>query len=290
MNDLALTTDQLRWIDEVLATRRAGERLGARVHRDMPWALVAEIRTDSGSVWFKENRGAFRYEGPLLRLLGSVVPHNVLVPLAIDDERARVLLPEGGPDGEAAGTPASAVVDRMVEIQRAMASRVEALLQVGVPDMRPGRLPAVVDRVIDHPQGRPWADRLSQSRDAIAEMCQEFAVDATATLVDTDLGPRHAFAGPPIRLFDWADAVVSHPLCTIRPDGDDETERIAHAWGHRLDERIVRIGRILNVVLRLAVWTREPSGTAERFPNAIPYWSERLVLLVESSRSWTDPG
>ena len=290
MNEPSLAADQLHWIDDLLGRTGAGERLGVRVHRDMPWALVAEIQTGSGSVWFKENRGEFRYEGALLQLLGSAVPDKVLVPLATSDERAWLLLPDGGPDAEAAGIPTSAVVDRMIEIQRAMAPRVDAMLEAGVPDMRPGRLPDVVDRVIEHPGGRAWADRLSQNRAAIAAICEELAADSTATLVDTDLQPRHAFAGPPIRLFDWADAVVSHPLCSIRPDGEDETERIADAWGHRVDHHLVHIGRILDVILRLAVWMREPSGTAERHPDAIPYWSERLTVLVDSARSGADRG
>src|SRR5687768_7148884 len=66
------------------------------VVKERPWSFVVKVPTKDGVFWFKENRGATRYEASLMRALAQWAPGRVLQPVAIDAEKGWSLLPHGG--------------------------------------------------------------------------------------------------------------------------------------------------------------------------------------------------
>ena len=89
------------WLDKRLADA-ALERTGEVEQHLQPWGTVLKAPTANGPVWLKAAGPATAFEVGLYDLLLRVAPDQVLHPIAIDLERAWVLLPDGGPPlGEA---------------------------------------------------------------------------------------------------------------------------------------------------------------------------------------------
>ena len=93
-----------------------------------------------GPVWMKAGGRARRSRSPLYARAGARGARAVLTPIAVDVERAWLLLPDGGPSlGEReAGVDASSPRSSGTGGCSASSSRhVEEMLALGVPDMRP---------------------------------------------------------------------------------------------------------------------------------------------------------
>jgi hypothetical protein len=134
---LAEATD---WIDEQLIAHGL-ERTG-RVEQPhlRPPATALRTETSRGPVWLKAPGPGTASEVALYAILARVVPDAGLTPLAIDRERAWVLLPDGGPTiGERLGR------DRSVEARPAARLVRPARRGAGRRRPRPQR-PAPVER------------------------------------------------------------------------------------------------------------------------------------------------
>ncbi|MGW1290995.1 hypothetical protein ACWD4N_47530, partial [Streptomyces sp. NPDC002586] len=86
----------MAWVADRLAERglRMGGDLAVRLR---PWSVLVRVPVEGrDAVWFKANPPAGAFEGPLTAALARWVPGQVLEPLAVDAERAWVLLPDGG--------------------------------------------------------------------------------------------------------------------------------------------------------------------------------------------------
>ncbi|NUR72999.1 MAG: phosphotransferase [Hamadaea sp.] len=192
-----------------------------------PWSQVAKITTSAGDMWLKLNLGDTAYEAGLLRLLGTLVPAHVVVPLAVDAERGWSLSPDGGVTLRAAedGKFRLEVWEQMLAeyayLQRSLTPHVDDLLAVGTPDLRPQRLPELFDLLLGDPFVRAnvtdQLDALAAVRPAVVRAAEELAASGIApTLQHDDLHdanvlvrePKHAF-------FDWGDASVAYPFGTL---------------------------------------------------------------------------
>jgi hypothetical protein len=123
-----------------------------------PWSTVLRVPTAEGVVWLKANARGTAYEAPLLTALGGWCPDRVLVPLAADARRGWLLLPDGGTTLRAAqaGHTDAAHWERVLveyaELQRLLVPRAEAMVALGVPDLRPAALPGhLADLLSDEP-------------------------------------------------------------------------------------------------------------------------------------------
>ena len=96
-----------------------------------------------------------RYEAGLYPILIEAAPEFVLHPLAVDPERGWLLLPDAGSSVLPKGASVNALLVVLVRalpayatIQRAMMSQVDAMLAVGVRDLRPAALPGVFEKML----------------------------------------------------------------------------------------------------------------------------------------------
>ena len=283
----------LAWVAE-----QGLEPLGPPQLRVRPWSSCLRVDTSSGVVWVKAAGGGSTYEPRLLQALAAYGAPHVQRPLAVDLGRAWVLLPDGGPtlrqrlDREPDLGLWEQLLPRYAELQRAVEHRVLP----GVPDLRPSRLPGLLDGLLSTVPVGPLAElRALQPR--FAEWCIELdGADVLPTLQHDDLHDGNAFSS--LVVFDLGDASVAHPfsslLVTLRSvaarwslePGAPELERLRdcylEAWTdvHDRDElellallatRVGKVGRALS-------WQRalvDEPGSPDA--EAIPGWIEELV-------------
>jgi hypothetical protein len=189
-----------------------------------PWSRVAKITTDGVPFWLKINLGDTLYEAGLMRLLGTIAPAHVVVPLAVDTAKGWSLNPDGGPTlRESHPTFAIPVWERLLaeyaELQRELTPHVRDLLAVGVPDLSPEKLPAHLSALLDLPQVRSSLDisLVRPEQPKFAQECAELAASPIGpTLQHDDLHDNNVFAfHDRFAFFDWGDSCVSHPFGTL---------------------------------------------------------------------------
>lgn len=218
----------LDWVAEQLAAHglRAGGELRVRLR---PWSVLVRVPVEGReAVWFKANPPASAFEGPLTAALARWVPEHVLRPLAVDTARAWVLLPDGGElfRDVLAREPVEPrtweeLLGRYASLQWALTPHVREIERLGVPATRTPDLPEVFDALLTrstalHPEARARLERL---RPRLTEWCAELAsLGVEDTLDHADLHDGQLFHPAPGRFtfFDWGDAVVSHPFCSLR--------------------------------------------------------------------------
>jgi hypothetical protein len=228
--------DALGWVEETLD--RVSRPLTGRpeqTHR-RPWSTVFRCPTSDGPVWFKAMARGEAFEVPLLMALARWHPDRVLAPLAADVQRAWMLLPDGGTtlrNAQAGSTPEkrwAEILTEHAEFQRACAARADELVALGVPDLRPDRLPALRDELlageeflmIGHEDGMTRGQLGSLRADATryAGWCSELAdTGVPASLQHDDLHDANVFVpgerGGHYRVFDWGDSSVAHPFAVL---------------------------------------------------------------------------
>ncbi len=151
----------------------------------------------------------------------------MLRPLAVDPGRGWSLLPDGGAlfrdlldRGPADPGAWEEPLRRYAAMQRALtpyAGRIEAL---GVPAAHTAALPDLFDRLVAANTALEPAQRreLDALRPRLADWSAELAATGIADTLDhADLHDNQLFAPRPGRFtfFDWGDAAVSHPFCSL---------------------------------------------------------------------------
>jgi hypothetical protein len=230
--------EAIPWIEEQLAV--AGTPLTGVPAQVRSWGLSNVLRcpTAKGDVYFKALAHSstirparpdalpllFAHEPALLRRLSEVRPGEVPAPLAIDEERAWMLLPDlgRGLHRESDVSLWIASLRRHARLQRSFADQTEQLLSFTCVDRRL----AVLDRELDWLVGPNGATdqlepaeraKLPQRGDELHEAIAELAaIGVPATLLHGDLHPGNlAVRDGTVLAFDWTDAAVSHPFLDL---------------------------------------------------------------------------
>jgi hypothetical protein len=227
----------LAWADAQLhasGRRRTGNPKQGKPFR--AWSAVFSVPTDSGTVWLKANAIGSAHEGPLLEALARWCPDRVLAPIAIDARRGWLLLPDGGttlyaldPDSTDL-THWEQILRDNAELQRTVSGHADEMVALGVPDVRPERLPEIRDDLLSDEAGlrlgRPDGltgeqfDRLLADAPRYAALCAELAaIGVPASIQHDDLHDNNVFApdrpGRHCRAFDWGDSSVAHPFVVL---------------------------------------------------------------------------
>ena len=158
------------------------------------------------------------------------------IPLAIDASRAGCCCPtvaltlrtaQGGETDLAAW---AAILPSHAELQRSLAPHADELVALGVPDLRPERLPEIRADLLDDASalriGRPGGLTPEQHRDLLAGRRRRYArtvrrargaSGSRRSLNHDDLHDNNVFVPRPsrvvhYRVFDWGDSSVAHPF------------------------------------------------------------------------------
>ncbi|MFE4412662.1 aminoglycoside phosphotransferase family protein [Streptomyces sp. NPDC093064] len=217
----------LEWVDGRLAERglRAAGELRVRLR---PWSVLVRVPVEGrDAVWFKANPPDSAFEGPLTAALARWAPRYVLEPLAVDPGRAWTLLPDGGEllrtvldDGRAGPRVWEDLLRRYAGLQHTLVPHARRIELLGVPGARTRALPDLFDRVLAESSALRPDDRrrLDGLRPRLVAWCEELAaVGVPDSLDHADLHEGQLFQPEPGRFifFDWGDAVVSHPFCSL---------------------------------------------------------------------------
>ena len=193
--------------------------------------------TDQGVVWLKLSGAGTRFEVGLYELMHRVAPAHVLEPIALDVERAWIVLPDGGPlladqtDRERLPGQLAAVFPQYAELQLQVTGHRDELLAAGVADMGPALMPQRFEEALAFVapylerrgtgEERAAYEQLTGLRAQVGEWCERLAAaPGQPTLDHNDLHPWNVFyaEGPDgvrSRFYDWGDAVVAHPFASM---------------------------------------------------------------------------
>jgi hypothetical protein len=201
-----------------------------------PWSTLLRLPTRDGVFWFKANAIGTAHEGPLIETLARCAPDHVLRPLAIDVREGWLLLPDGGltlrvaQGGETDIAHWEEILTDHAQLQRKAAPHADELAALGVPDVRPERLPEIradlLDDIAALRVGRADGLTTEQRRqlradsDRYAGLCAELAaIGIPASVNHDDLHDNNVFvpaqAGGHYQVFDWGDASVAHPFAVL---------------------------------------------------------------------------
>lgn len=287
------------WIGETLSamgTPVLGEIEETRVR---PWSVTHRATTAAGVRWFKANTMDCAYEARLVPVLAAWTPDSVLTPLAVDEDRGWLLTADAGPTLRTSHGPDQRrdwceMLQAYAVLQREIVPAVPDLLAVGVPDMRPSALPAVLDALLAGPE---IPEDLAVDSAAFARWCAELAADGIpASLQHDDLHDDNVFPG--YRFFDWGDSSVSHPFGSLlvalssasffldlgRADLEELRDAYLEVWSdlaplpalRRSVSLACRVGR----VAKAAAWRRALRDAAlpvdEDFRTAVPEYLSEL--------------
>ena len=194
----------------------------------------ARAPTSRGPVWLKAAGAGTAFEVGLYELLQGVAPEHVLTPIATDVSRSWIVLPDGGkPIGER--LTGTALFEALLvalpqygQLQRDLAAETDALLALGVTDMRPAIMPRRFDEALEvvgeYVERRGRSAELTAFRKVaamgatVAGWCEALdALPGGASLDHNDLHPWNIFLDGDnrARFYDWGDSVVAHPFACM---------------------------------------------------------------------------
>ena len=258
-----------------------------------PWSTTARM----GTTWLKACGPGARYEAALLgSLLWWGAPAAVL-PLAVDAAQGYVALPDGGTRLRSLGRgtePWPALLAEHADLQRRLQRHADDAVGLGVPDLRPDRLPDELEALLPRTE---LADDLRRGVEAVLpevrERCTALAAGpVTATVQHDDLHDGNLLVDShgTTRVVDWGDCSVGHPfgvlLVTLR------------ALGHRYDAEPTELHRLQDAYLES--WTdladrrmlAELAGHAQRVQaiGRALSWERSLVAADDAERAeWGAP-
>ncbi|MCD4525696.1 phosphotransferase [Nocardioides sp. cx-173] len=208
------------WIDDrlgALGLIRTGDI--EQPHAEV-WSTVLRVPTQGGPVWFKANHGPLMHEAALVDLLADRVPDLVQALLASDTERGWLLMSDAGHRlRELVQVEES--LERWVDvlagtarIQLALEDDIEALLALGVPDLRLETLPQRYDALMDQIGAEP---RFREAGARVRSLARDLApYGIRETVQHDDLHDGQVFVRDGRHwVMDWGDACVSHPFFTL---------------------------------------------------------------------------
>jgi hypothetical protein len=187
------------------------------------WSTVMRVPTAEGDLWFKAVSRVHRFEPALTAFLAGLRPDRVPEVIALDRDRAWMLLGDGGTrlrDLPATVEHWERVLPGYAELQIAAAPQLDELLALGVPDMRLAGLRGRLEQMLSQrPEGLSSDEhRLMLARlpevEAMAEQLATHGIPETIQHDDLHDGQVFVRDGDYL-VFDWGDACVTHPFHTL---------------------------------------------------------------------------
>jgi hypothetical protein len=273
-----------------------------RLVKERPWATVVTADTSIGRIFAKANCQGLNAEGPLLSLLAAWSPDDVMAPLAVHPTAGWLVVPDGGETLLAAGRhtdPAAwaPVLNHVASAQRAAIGKEEQLLAAGVPDFRPHTVTARLEQLIDDLNlAGSERRRVLAMVSKVGEIACRLGSDGIGVGISHgDLQPNNLLVPPASKPFDWGDAVVAHPFCTLtilRWSINDEHLHEVVREGYLLNwtdiadttelRHVAQCAELVGCVAAIWTWVRVGRAGIDLHPASIPTWFDRIELGLRS--------
>lgn len=216
------------WVGEQLA--RLGVEPAGPAEPVKVWSLSAVLRYpvvrggERHDLWFKATCDGFHAEPALTRAIASLAPEVAPRLVAVDAERAWLLMePIPNADDESHGPQAPAIARALAELQLGALGSHDVLRAAGAPDR--GRdatiawLRTVVHETVERhlmtEEQRAAAVAIEPWLVESVEALWAFGLPDVLTHGDLHLG-NVAWTGDGPLFFDWTDACLSHPMLDVR--------------------------------------------------------------------------
>lgn len=283
------------------------------------WGLSNVLRcaTPKGDVYFKALAHSstirparedalpllFAHEPLLLERLSAERPDEVPAPLAIDEKRAWMLLPDLGPALDTQ-SDISLWIDALqghARLQRSYVDQTDRLLEFSCVDRRLAVLEGEIDNLfgpnpaterLEPAERARLPRRAEQLREAISELS---AIGVPETLLHGDLHPRNlAVRDGRVLAFDWTDAAVSHPFLDLvtfvekrSPLSEDPRVRDAYLaeWSEYASPADLRralslaeeLGALHQLMTSLHLADHVPGPSSESMFRGAYWWLRKLL-------------
>jgi hypothetical protein len=232
-----------------------------------PWSTTVCL----DGTWLKACGPGGRHEAALLHAARRWQVPSVVLPVAVHLGHGYLALPDAGTrlrDLPGGSQRVGALLAEHALLQRALQQHVDEAVDVGVPDLRPARVPAAVTGLLAR-TALPAEVRAAVQR-ALPEPEERCALLDTgpvgATVQHDDLRDGNVFVDPTgtARALDWGDCSVGHPfgvlLVTLRAlrtrlaDGDVARARDAYleVWTDLADRATLRALAVAAVQVQAA--------------------------------------
>jgi hypothetical protein len=271
---LTAPTDADAWV-----RTRVGEADPLELFQTEPWATVYRARVATGWIWLKVCAERQAFEVPVTATLSSRWPCAPEV-LAHDVERRWLLLADAGASLRSLGNPPKRWLELLpvyAELQIGETPHAQRYLDVGVPDMRTGRLPELYDELVratlpidddEHAAMRRFQPRFTR-------LCGELAdAGIPHTVQHDDLHMNNVYVkAERVRILDWGDASIGFPFFSLFETFRFLTEmnglRPDDAWFGRLRDAYLEpwggdLRDAFQLALRLAAVARAIAWLAQR--------------------------
>jgi len=190
-----------------------------------PWATALRIPTTGGTVWFKANMPGLEHEARLVALLAQRRPDCIPPLLAHDHDSGWMLMADAGErlrdlvEAERDLSRWRDVLTLYAGVQVDLTADADAIIALGIPDIRLERLAGQAEALLDEAGGLEpdVRGRLEAALPEIRELCDELAsFGVPATLQHDDFHDAQVYVRDgDYLLLDWGDACVSHPFFTL---------------------------------------------------------------------------
>lgn len=216
------------WLETSVAEAGLQQTAAVEVVEQWPLSSVLRCATDGGRVYMKAVFSTFGHEPALTQALAK--EHSALVPevLAVDVTRGWMLMRElsGSLIGDQGVETWGDALLAAAGVHLAWSDRTSELFELGAHDRRLAALAVEIGSAFE-------AAGIAGSEQAVAQLesrCAELGEGPLPqTLVHGDLHPWNVMVdADELRIFDWSDACVSHPLFdlpTFLQRADDEGAR-----------------------------------------------------------------
>ncbi len=296
------------WIKDQLAQR--GITITGPLEPVRHWSLSCVLRavTHEDNIYFKTVAALplFVNEAAMVATLSQLYPQDVPTPLAVDQQRDWMLLPEltqivgwGAPLAQRL-----AFLSRFGQVQATAVRHLEALFAAGCLDRRLAWLETQIEPLLttDFILTTVTADeraQLSALIPRLQSLCRELAAyHIPETLVHGDLhGGNVAVCGDSFFYFDWTDACISHPffdMLNIFMEKDTAVQTqlrdayLAQWTAFEPRPRLLAVWSLAEVLgavhHAISYWhivsNLEPH-TRHELDSAIPYWLRKIVTLSQ---------
>ena len=297
--DLELPWEQAGWFEQTSAWIQAElERLGRRMTSPIEWvhtrvwSVFARASTSDGIVYFKAPLPPPGFEAALTQALARWRPDCTLPILGVDLDRGWILSADAGVTLRSLDrSPAQLehwhkILPLYVEIQIELATRVNEVLALGVPDRRLAKLPQLYDQLLEDTENLRLGQspgmtldehrRLIELRPRFAAECERLAeYGLPATLAHYEVHENNVVVRDGHYVFtDWSDSSVAHPFFTMLV-----TLRATAHW-LKLDEFGLEMMRLRDIYLEW--WTTFDSRENLHAAFEIAY----RLAMVNRSLSW----
>jgi hypothetical protein len=192
------------------------------IAHERPWSTVLRVPMADGVAWFKACAPSQAFEPALTAALFARWPDRVPEVLAHDDERAWLLLADGGAPLSERGNPPDAwlvALPLYAELQLGEAAHALEHVTIGVPDLRLPSLVARYEELLrqELPLESEEIIRLRSFAARFAELCDKLAAYGLPdTIQHDDLHMRNVYEHDGrLRLLDWGDSSVSQPFASL---------------------------------------------------------------------------